>query len=165
MAQDTYLDPMGDETGDLDEDETILYGDDPWSERRRQATIAMVLATAVFLVSLVVLAAYLGASDALLRVVDFWSFGVWIGVFSVLLIGFLVWLLVLLLTTPAGAEEDWYDEEADLEEADEDEVVGIPETIALRCPRCTNVFNLQDTGERPLRHTCPHCGATGSFDS
>lgn len=33
--------------------------------------------------------------------------------------------------------------------------------LLLRCPTCGNTFPVMDTGERPLRHTCPHCGRIG----
>ncbi|MHB8585318.1 MAG: FmdB family zinc ribbon protein [Thermoplasmatota archaeon] len=36
----------------------------------------------------------------------------------------------------------------------------LPE-ILLRCTSCGNVFTVVDTGERPLRHACPHCGRVG----
>lgn len=36
--------------------------------------------------------------------------------------------------------------------------------VDLRCPECDNVFTVDDTGERPLRTTCAHCGAEGLVD-
>lgn len=33
--------------------------------------------------------------------------------------------------------------------------------ISLRCGDCGTVFDITDTGERPLYHTCPGCGAEG----
>lgn len=33
--------------------------------------------------------------------------------------------------------------------------------LTLRCGDCTTVFDVTDTGERPLYHTCPGCGAEG----
>ncbi len=33
--------------------------------------------------------------------------------------------------------------------------------ILLRCSACRETFTLLDTGERPLRHACPHCGRSG----
>jgi predicted RNA-binding Zn-ribbon protein involved in translation (DUF1610 family) len=38
-------------------------------------------------------------------------------------------------------------------------------TITLRCGDCGTVFDIQDTGERPLYHTCPGCGAQGVLRS
>ncbi|MFA5861556.1 MAG: hypothetical protein WDA16_07660 [Candidatus Thermoplasmatota archaeon] len=34
-------------------------------------------------------------------------------------------------------------------------------TMTLRCGDCGTVFDIQDTGDRPLYHTCPGCGAEG----
>ncbi|MGA1872647.1 MAG: PKD domain-containing protein [Thermoplasmatota archaeon] len=39
-----------------------------------------------------------------------------------------------------------------------------PRTIRIKCPACSKVFKVTDTGERPLHMTCKHCGATGSID-
>lgn len=36
-----------------------------------------------------------------------------------------------------------------------------PRTLTLRCGDCGTVFDLTDTGERPLYHACPGCGAEG----
>lgn len=33
--------------------------------------------------------------------------------------------------------------------------------IDLECPECTEMFTVEDTGERPLATECPHCGAQG----
>ncbi|MBW3583043.1 MAG: hypothetical protein KY455_08090 [Euryarchaeota archaeon] len=149
-------------------DDVMIYGEEEATVgRRRHATLAMTLAAVTFLLSLVVLAAYLGTSSALLDLVDFWSFTTWIWVFSGLLLVFFVWLLVLLFTSPvkepapvAEEEEAWPDE-------DEEEAWGdLPEaeTFGLRCTRCRHVFTVTDTGERPLYHTCPSCGARGAYD-
>lgn len=35
------------------------------------------------------------------------------------------------------------------------------EAITLKCGHCGTVFDVTDTGERPLRHTCPGCGSEG----
>jgi len=34
-------------------------------------------------------------------------------------------------------------------------------TLTLRCSDCGTIFDVHDTGERPLRHVCPGCGAEG----
>ncbi|MGA1792693.1 MAG: PKD domain-containing protein [Thermoplasmatota archaeon] len=44
------------------------------------------------------------------------------------------------------------------------EETSAPRTIRIKCPACTKVFKVTDTGERPLHMTCKHCGATGSID-
>ncbi|HVL86781.1 MAG TPA: zinc ribbon domain-containing protein [Candidatus Thermoplasmatota archaeon] len=33
--------------------------------------------------------------------------------------------------------------------------------LRLRCKGCATVFRVDDTGERPLKHRCPGCGAAG----
>lgn len=33
--------------------------------------------------------------------------------------------------------------------------------LRLRCKACATIFKIADTGERPLRHRCPGCGAAG----
>ena len=38
-------------------------------------------------------------------------------------------------------------------------------TLSLRCGDCGTVFDITDTGERPLYHTCPGCGAEGVLRS
>lgn len=37
------------------------------------------------------------------------------------------------------------------------------QTLTLRCGDCSTVFDVSDTGERPLYHTCPGCGAEGAL--
>lgn len=38
-----------------------------------------------------------------------------------------------------------------------------PMVLTLRCGDCGTVFEVTDTGERPLYHTCPGCGAEGAL--
>jgi DNA-directed RNA polymerase subunit RPC12/RpoP len=40
-----------------------------------------------------------------------------------------------------------------------------PKVITLRCGDCGTIFDVTDTGERPLYHTCPGCGAEGALTS
>jgi predicted RNA-binding Zn-ribbon protein involved in translation (DUF1610 family) len=35
--------------------------------------------------------------------------------------------------------------------------------LTLKCSSCGTVFDVTDTGERPLRHTCPGCGVQGEL--
>ncbi|MCA1814454.1 MAG: zinc ribbon domain-containing protein [Halobacteriales archaeon] len=35
--------------------------------------------------------------------------------------------------------------------------------LTLKCSSCGTVFDVMDTGERPLRHTCPGCGVQGEL--
>ncbi|MFW3146185.1 MAG: PKD domain-containing protein [Thermoplasmatota archaeon] len=39
-----------------------------------------------------------------------------------------------------------------------------PRTIRIKCPACSKVFRVSDTGERPLHMTCKHCGASGTIE-
>jgi len=36
-------------------------------------------------------------------------------------------------------------------------------TLTLKCGNCGTVFDIADTGARPLRHTCPGCGLEGEL--
>lgn len=38
-----------------------------------------------------------------------------------------------------------------------------PQALTLRCGDCGTVFDVTDTGERPLYHACPGCGAEGAL--
>lgn len=38
-----------------------------------------------------------------------------------------------------------------------------PRILTLRCGDCGTIFEVTDTGERPLYHTCPGCGAEGAL--
>jgi predicted nucleic acid-binding Zn-ribbon protein len=37
------------------------------------------------------------------------------------------------------------------------------QTLTLKCSSCGTVFDVEDTGERPLRHVCPGCGSEGQL--
>jgi len=37
-------------------------------------------------------------------------------------------------------------------------------TLTLRCGDCGTIFDVADTGVRPLLHSCPGCGAEGALD-
>lgn len=38
-----------------------------------------------------------------------------------------------------------------------------PRVLTLRCGDCGTIFDVNDTGERPLYHTCPGCAAEGAL--
>lgn len=38
-----------------------------------------------------------------------------------------------------------------------------PRILTLRCGDCGTIFEITDSGERPLYHTCPGCGAEGAL--
>lgn len=37
------------------------------------------------------------------------------------------------------------------------------QTLTLKCSSCGTVFDVEDTGARPLRHVCPGCGSEGQL--
>lgn len=37
--------------------------------------------------------------------------------------------------------------------------------LSVKCGRCGTVFDVTETGARPLRHTCPGCGAAGVLEA
>ena len=36
--------------------------------------------------------------------------------------------------------------------------------LSVKCGRCGTVFDVTETGQRPLRHACPGCGAAGVLE-
>ncbi len=148
-------------------EEPQYYDDDSVNPKRAQATIVMIIGTVVFLLSLVVLAGHM-TDGALRDLFAFWSFTTWVWLFFGILAALLVWILVLLATTPPRQEEEWYG--GDSEEVEEETTPfaepgepGAADTISLRCPKCMNIFSLQDPGERPFHHECPHCEVRGVY--
>jgi hypothetical protein len=151
---------------DVYDEDQALYSDDPINPRRTQATIVMVLGALVFLFSLVVLAAFITEQEGLLDVFGFWEFQTWVWVFFGAIFVLLVWLVILLLTTPPRAEGEWYHDETQREggiAVARPAELGATDTISLRCPKCMNIFSLQDPGERPFYHDCPHCEVRGMY--
>lgn len=49
---------------------------------------------------------------------------------------------------------EWYDWEKEAKKA-------AARDLLLRCTGCNQTFPVKDTGERPLRITCAHCGKSG----
>lgn len=80
----------------------------------------------------------------------------------------LLFLVVLLVAKPRAVTQEAHlgpGAPATLSEATEPPAApaapsGLP-AITLRCGDCGTVFDVTDTGERPLYHTCPGCGAEG----
>lgn len=159
------------------------YYGDASSPLRAQATVVMILGTVVFLLSLVVLAAHLTEQGTLQDLFfGVWGFTTWIWIFFAVLAVLLIWILILLASAPDRYEQDqWYGEEPDEDvvttphqheayEQEEETPFALPgeagaeDTISLRCPKCMNVFSLQDPGERPFRHACPHCEVQGIYN-
>ncbi|MGQ0534935.1 MAG: hypothetical protein ACT4PT_02555, partial [Methanobacteriota archaeon] len=64
--------------------------------------------------------------------------------------------------TAESGREDEYGAEGAAEEytpAMEERPPAVP--LKLKCGNCQTVFTVQDTGERPLYHSCPGCGRQG----
>lgn len=146
-----------------DDEEPLLYGHETPDPRRTQAAVAMVLAGAVFIASLIVLASFNVTSGPLAGLFDFLALRTWIWVFFGVMMVFLVWLLALLFSAPAHSEEDWYADEAEPPTAEYADTPGAADTITLRCPSCMNIFSLQDPWTRPFYHVCPHCETRGVY--
>lgn len=124
----------------------------------------MVLAGLFFIFSLFVLATFNIESGALAGAFDFWSLGVWSIIFFVIMLVFFLWLLALLVAAPPRQEEDWYTEEpSEPPTAEYADDPGAADTITLRCPKCMNIFSLQDPWTRPFYHVCPHCEVRGVY--
>lgn len=145
-----------------------------WSgDVRRDASLILGAAAGLFLLAALVYYALNAAGSG-------WFLWVAIVVLAVLLVAEAV-----VLATGIAREEDvgppWLTGEtqaasatAETETADETTVGGpasaspeparepepAPE-IDLQCPECSEMFAVEDTGERPLATECPHCGAQG----
>lgn len=52
------------------------------------------------------------------------------------------------------AEDPWADEQPERD---------LP-SISLKCPKCATQFDVEDTGDRPLRTQCPGCGSSGKLN-
>jgi hypothetical protein len=164
-VQDPYDDPYveGESPEDDYDDEPLLYGHEGPNPRRTQAAVALVLAGIVFVGSLIVLASFNVASGPLAGLFDFWRLRTWVWVFFGVIMVFLVWLLALLVGSPAQREEDWYADDLEPPTAEYADTPGAADTITLRCPSCMNIFSLQDPWTRPFYHVCPHCETRGVY--
>ena len=117
--------------------------------RRKEVSIVVMLAALVVVVSAVVLEFMLGTSDLVLNV----------------LAGVLVLLLVVEAAVHLTAPK------ATAAQAEAAPMSGTPAPAAdvaqltLKCGQCATVFDVPDTGERPLYHTCPGCGAQGVLNA
>lgn len=115
--------------------------------RRKEVSIVVMLAAVVLVVSGLVLEFVLGTGQTVLNVL--------VGILVLLL---LVEAAVHLAKPKASA--------ADAGAAAPSPGAAGPVTseaahITLKCGQCATVFDVPDTGERPLYHTCPGCGAQG----
>lgn len=74
-----------------------------------------------------------------------------------------VFLLVLVaeLALLLVGEAIPFDEQGEWHKYTEEATRPPGEELLLRCTGCGDVFTVIDTGVRPLRHACPHCGKIG----
>ena len=113
-------------------------------QQRRKAFFGLLaVAVVAFLVALVATLAAVPNAGA-------WLVGAVI--LLMLALGGEIVLLVWGETKRFDDEGEWYAWENEARRAQE---------VILRCSNCRETFTLMDTGERPLRHACPHCGVTG----
>jgi predicted RNA-binding Zn-ribbon protein involved in translation (DUF1610 family) len=141
------------------------------NDQRRVGSLLALGISAVLLVAALVVYFLIGEDGA----VVYWSL---IGLVALALL-FEVLLLVLRAPRAAGAAAAeaaapaWTPEPAPTMPAPADPVAAWAppaqttthaepvRTLTLRCGDCGTVFDVSDTGERPLHHTCPGCGAEG----
>lgn len=108
---------------------------------RTMGGILLGIASLVLLFSVYVALVYHGDVDEGAEwVVDTFTFNEWIVGFLVVL-GILLVLLVVLFLIPASRSQQ-------------------PAELQVTCANCSRAYAVADSGERPLYHTCPHCGYT-----
>lgn len=92
---------------------------------------------------------------------------VWLTATKYATIAFVVALVVLLLVLVAElallvvGEAIPFDEQGDWHKYAEEATRPSGEELLLRCTGCGDVFTVIDTGVRPLKTPCPHCGKIG----
>lgn len=124
-----------------------------WQPRqRRLASLGSTVAAAALL-GFAVLAVLIGGAQA----------DVFLAVLLVLLIAMFVFQALVVVTglkqqSLAAGAQGWEQGLAPPQGAQAQ-----PQQLTLRCSSCGTVFDVQDTGERPLRHVCPGCGAEGEL--
>lgn len=112
-----------------------------------QRRVAFIVLSAVAVASFIVaLAATLIASAS----ASAWLYGS--AIVLVLALAGEIFLLVWGENKEFDEDGDWYEWEDEATPVDE---------LLLRCPGCSETFTVSDSGERPLRHECPHCGRAG----
>jgi len=130
------------------------------NDQRRVGSILALVGAAIFLVAALVV--YFVAGDG--GETAYWTLLVLVALCLV----FQVLLLVLKPATSApaapamaAASEPAPAAEPSWQPAPPAPAAAPVRTLTLRCSDCGTVFDLADTGERPLHHTCPGCGAEG----
>ena len=132
-----------------------------WSTDQRRTSSYVVLGTALAVVLCgLALWYFVAATPA-------WVYWALVGALALVL----AFMCVLLFVQPKGAAMASADSalEAPASEAGSGEMVTPPvaafepRVLTLRCGDCGTIFEVTDTGERPLYHTCPGCGAEGAL--
>lgn len=122
------------------------------TEQRRVGTYAALGVAAVLAIVGVALWWFVPAAGA-------WVYWTFVG----LLVLVLAFQAALLFLNPRAAAEAEAAPQAEAEAIAPLEAPAAPQTLTLRCGDCATVFDVTDTGARPLLHTCPGCGAEGAL--
>lgn len=130
-----------------------------WNNDLRRTSSYVVLGAAV-VTALVALALwwFLDTTPA-------WLYWVLVGVLALVLV-FMVLLMVLKPRAAVAPAEAAPAAHAAPEAAPAEAAPAVayePRVLTLRCGDCGTIFEVTDTGERPLYHTCPGCGAEGAL--
>lgn len=131
-----------------------------WNDDERRTSSIVVLGTAIAAVLVgVALWWFLATTPA-------WVYWALVGVLALVLI-FMAALLFVPARTAAPAMET-PQEQATTDGATQAGAPAPapafePRVLTLRCGDCGTIFDVTDTGERPLYHTCPGCGAEGAL--
>ena len=136
-----------------------------WNDEQRRTSSVVVLGAAVAVALLgVALWYFLAATPA-------WVYWLLVGTLAAVLI-FMAALLFVPARAAAPAAEAPVTEQRYGGPVATSETGGVtpvpapafePRVLTLRCGDCGTIFDLTDTGERPLYHTCPGCGAEGAL--
>lgn len=136
------------------------------NDQRRVGSLLALLAAVVLLVAAVAVYFLMGTDGA----VVFWV------LVALVALALLFEVLLMVLRPPAAeaAGAAWTPEPQQAAPPAQGETQWAPpaagpepapaiRTLTLRCSDCGTVFDVADTGERPLRHVCPGCGAEGTL--
>jgi predicted nucleic acid-binding Zn-ribbon protein len=137
---------------------TVLAG---WSNERRRTSSFVILALALVIMG--------GALAAwwFIESTPEWLYWTLVGLLVLVLV-FMVLLMVLKPRTTQAAEVTTATDGAPAVVEATEGTAPPPTTyearvLTLRCGDCGTIFDVTDTGERPLYHTCPGCGAEGAL--
>lgn len=127
-------------------------------EQRRVGSLAVLGAAVVVALAALAVWWFVAATPA-------WVYWALVAVLVVVLL-FAVALIFIQRTAPAAevaGEMAMAEDVAASAEASAEAPAYEPRVLTLRCGDCGTIFDVTDTGERPLYHTCPGCGAEGAL--